>query len=129
MPRIAGPEDHVVVVGGGFSGALFAVNLMRHEGPRVTLIERRDRQLARGVAYSAAHPDHLLNVRAGNMSALPDDPGHFVRWLEAHGKGDRTTFVPRTPMAHICANCSMRRSRTRTDGWSMSRARSARSIR
>ncbi|WP_082466445.1 FAD/NAD(P)-binding protein [Sphingomonas sp. Leaf38] len=96
MPRIAGPEDHVVVVGGGFSGALFAVNLMRHEGPRVTLIERRDRQLARGVAYSAAHPDHLLNVRAGNMSALPDDPGHFVRWLEAHGKGDRTTFVPRT---------------------------------
>jgi uncharacterized NAD(P)/FAD-binding protein YdhS len=62
----------------------------------VTLIERRDRQLARGVAYSAAHPDHLLNVRAGNMSALPDDPDHFVRWLDMHGKGDRKTFVPRT---------------------------------
>jgi uncharacterized NAD(P)/FAD-binding protein YdhS len=96
MSRIAGPEDHVVVVGGGFSGALFAVNLIRHDGPRVTLIERRDRQLARGVAYSAAHPDHLLNVRAGNMSALPDDSDHFVRWLDMHGKGDRKTFVPRT---------------------------------
>jgi uncharacterized NAD(P)/FAD-binding protein YdhS len=96
MARIAGPEDHVVVVGGGFSGALFAVNLMRHDGPRVTLIERRHRQLARGVAYSAAHPDHLLNVRAGNMSALPDDPDHFVRWLEARGMGGRKTFVPRT---------------------------------
>lgn len=96
IARIAGPEDHVVIVGGGFSGTLLAINLMRHDGPRATLIERRPRQLARGVAYSAAHPSHLLNVRAGNMSALPDDPGHFVRWLEARGEGDRTSFVPRT---------------------------------
>ncbi|MEG3165579.1 FAD/NAD(P)-binding protein [Sphingomonas sp. PB2P19] len=94
--RIAGPEDHVVIVGGGFSGTLLAINLMRHGGPRATLIERRSRQLARGVAYSAAHPSHLLNVRAGNMSALPDDPDHFVRWLGERGEGDRTTFVPRT---------------------------------
>ena len=96
MTRIAGPEDHVVIVGGGFSGTLLAINLMRHGGPRATLIERRPRQLARGVAYSAAHPSHLLNVRAGNMSALPDDPDHFVRWLETRGEGDRKTFVPRT---------------------------------
>lgn len=96
MTRIAGPDDHVVIVGGGFSGTLLAINLMRHGGPRATLVERRQRQLARGVAYSAAHPSHLLNVRAGNMSALPDDPNHFVRWLEARGDGDRKTFVPRT---------------------------------
>lgn len=96
MARIVGPEDHVVIVGGGFSGTLLAINLMRYGGPRATLIERRSRQLARGVAYSAAHPSHLLNVRAGNMSALPDDSDHFVRWLGARGEGDRTTFVPRT---------------------------------
>lgn len=96
MTRIAGPEDHVVIVGGGFSGTLLAINLMRHGGPRATLVERRPRQLARGVAYSAAHPSHLLNVRAGNMSALPDEPDHFVRWLDARGEGDRKTFVPRT---------------------------------
>ena len=96
MTFIAGPEDHVVIVGGGFSGTLLAINLMRHGGPRATLIERRSRQLARGVAYSAAHPSHLLNVRAGNMSALPDDPDHFVRWLGTRGEGDRKTFVPRT---------------------------------
>ncbi len=96
VTRIAAPEDHVVIVGGGFSGTLLAINLMRHGGPRATLIERRSRQLARGVAYSAAHPSHLLNVRAGNMSALPDDPDHFVRWLGEQGEGDRTTFVPRT---------------------------------
>ncbi len=91
----APPGDHVAIVGGGFSGTLLAINLMRYDGPRATLIERRPGQMARGVAYSAAHEEHLLNVRAGNMSALPDDPGHFVRWLEAHGLGDARTFVSR----------------------------------
>ncbi|MFK3890844.1 FAD/NAD(P)-binding protein [Sphingomonas sp. NPDC079357] len=86
---------HVAIVGGGFSGALLAINLLRHDGPRATLIERRPAQLGRGVAYSAAHEEHLLNVRAGNMSALPDDADHFVRWLTHNGLGDRTTFVPR----------------------------------
>ncbi|MDR6787444.1 putative NAD(P)/FAD-binding protein YdhS [Sphingomonas sp. BE138] len=86
---------HVAIVGGGFSGALLAINLLRHDGPRATLVERRPAQLGRGVAYSAAHEDHLLNVRAGNMSALPDDPDHFVRWLTHNALGDRTTFVPR----------------------------------
>jgi len=86
-------RDHVAIVGGGFSGTLLAVNLLRHDGPRATLIERRD-HTARGVAYSAAHPDHLLNVRAENMSALPDEPEHFVRWLEEHRPGVGG-FVPR----------------------------------
>ncbi|WP_433910239.1 FAD/NAD(P)-binding protein [Sphingomonas yabuuchiae] len=87
--------DHVAIIGGGFAGTLLAINLVRHGGPRATLIERRANQLARGVAYSAAHADHLLNVRAGNMSALRDDPDHFVRWLVARGAGDAKTFVPR----------------------------------
>ncbi|AGZ44803.1 hypothetical protein AFR_32725 [Actinoplanes friuliensis DSM 7358] len=33
-----------------------------------------------GVAYGTAQPWHLLNSRAGAMSADPDDPDHFVRW-------------------------------------------------
>jgi uncharacterized NAD(P)/FAD-binding protein YdhS len=72
---------------------LQAINLLRHEGPRATLIERRA-AAGRGVAYSTAHPDHLLNVRAGNMSALPQDPDHFVRWL-ARRRPDLSGFVPR----------------------------------
>jgi uncharacterized NAD(P)/FAD-binding protein YdhS len=88
-------DGHVAIVGGGFAGTLLAINLLRHDGPRATLIERRAGQVARGVAYGTAHAEHLLNVRAGNMSAMPDDPGHFVRWLEARGLGDRTSFVPR----------------------------------
>lgn len=87
-------HDHVAIIGGGFSGTLLAINLLRHDGPRATLIERRP-EAARGVAYSTAHPEHLLNVRAANMSALPDDPDHFVRWLDGCGRGPRNGFVPR----------------------------------
>lgn len=90
------PDPHVVIVGGGASGTLLAVNLLRQEGPRVTLVERRPGQLARGVAYSAADDSHLLNVRAANMSAFPDDRDHFVRWLERAGLGDARSFVGRT---------------------------------
>ena len=86
--------EHVAIIGGGFSGALQAINLLRHEGPRATLIERRA-EAARGVAYSAAHPDHLLNVRAGNMSALPQEPDHFARWLEQRHPELADGFAPR----------------------------------
>ena len=85
--------DHVVIIGAGFSGTLQAINLARHQGPRATLIERRSRP-GRGVAYSTAHANHLLNVRAANMSALSDDPGHFARWIAARG-GDVEGFATR----------------------------------
>ena len=85
---------HVAIIGGGFSGALQAINLLKHQGPRATLIERRD-TTARGIAYSAAHPDHLLNVRAANMSALPQYPDHFERWLEQRHPGLAGGFAPR----------------------------------
>ena len=51
----------------------------------------------RGVAYANGDRRHLLNVPAGGMSALPDDPGHLVDWLRAHGHADATPadFVPR----------------------------------
>jgi uncharacterized NAD(P)/FAD-binding protein YdhS len=80
---VAGIE-HVAIVGAGFSGTLQAINLLRHDGPRATLIERGNKA-GEGLAYGAAHPSHVLNVRAGNMSAFPDDPGHFARWLEGRG--------------------------------------------
>lgn len=87
--------EHVAIIGAGFSGTLQAINLIRHEGPRATLIERAP-VAGTGLAYGAAHPSHLLNVRAANMSAFPDDPAHLVRWLEARGVEDAaTSFVPR----------------------------------
>jgi uncharacterized NAD(P)/FAD-binding protein YdhS len=87
--------EHVAIIGAGFSGTLQAINLIRHEGPRATLIERAP-VAGTGLAYGAAHPSHLLNVRAANMSAFPDDPAHLVRWLEARGvENAAASFVPR----------------------------------
>ncbi len=37
-----------------------------------------------GVAYSTPFDGHRLNVRSARMSAVADDPGEFVRWLEVH---------------------------------------------
>ncbi|MGK6355040.1 FAD/NAD(P)-binding protein [Sphingomonas sp. DT-207] len=87
--------EHVAIIGAGFSGTLQAINLLRHEGPRATLIERAP-VAGTGLAYGAAHPSHVLNVRAANMSAFPDDPSHFVRWLEARGVANAANaFIPR----------------------------------
>src|SRR6267154_1341849 len=71
----------VAVVGGGASGTLVAIQLLRHARPpmSIVLVERGE-HLARGIAYSTREPDHLLNVPAGKMSALPDVPDHFARW-------------------------------------------------
>lgn len=85
VSRPLGPEDHVVIVGAGFSGTLMAANLVRFAGPRVTLVERVTAQIGRGVAYSAEQASQLLNVRAAGMSAYPDDLGHFARWAAGQG--------------------------------------------
>jgi len=96
--------DHVAIIGGGFSGVLLAINLLRHGNVRVTLVERRPDRLGRGLAYGAAQADHILNVRAANMSALPDQPGHFVDWLTAQGLGQEGSFATRRDYgAYLCA--------------------------
>ncbi|CAN7401652.1 FAD/NAD(P)-binding protein [Phenylobacterium sp. LjRoot219] len=84
----------VAIIGGGFSGLLSALHLLR-AAPELTvrLIERAPR-FGRGRAYSTRDPGHLLNVRAANMSAFPDRPDHFVDWLGA-GERARDWFVGR----------------------------------
>lgn len=84
--------DHIAIVGGGFSGTMMAVQLLQAGAQKVTLIERAG-AAGRGLAFGAADPIHLLNVRAGNMSAWPDRPGHFVEWLGE--RGDSTAFAAR----------------------------------
>lgn len=86
--------EHVVVIGGGFSGTMLAVQLARLGEMRVTLVERK-KEAGQGVAYSTRQPAHLLNVRAAKMSGFPDDPGHFARWLSARGLGGGDDFAAR----------------------------------
>jgi uncharacterized NAD(P)/FAD-binding protein YdhS len=83
-------KRHVLIIGGGASGVLLACHLLRNPDSdvSVTLIEKRA-DIGRGIAYGTANPDHVLNVRAAFMSAFPDDPQHFWRWLSASGEGDR----------------------------------------
>ena len=85
----------VVIVGGGFSGAMLAARLAER-GQASVLIER-DAAFGPGVAYSATLDVHRLNVRAERMSALADRSGDFVEWLKAHhpDHADPNGFPPR----------------------------------
>jgi len=47
----------------------------------VVLIERTP-GFGLGVAYATDNPEHLLNVRVGNMSPFPDQPRGLRDWLE-----------------------------------------------
>jgi len=96
------PEElDVAIIGGGFSGLITLVHLLRNlastrPGAKLALLERRARP-GPGVAYGACDTVHLLNVPAGRMGAFPEDPGAFHRWLESrepgrHAPGD---FVSR----------------------------------
>lgn len=87
-------EHPIAIVGGGFSGTLLMINLLRL-GARVVLVERSDAGLARGLAYGTRRPEHLLNVRAANMSAFPDDSSHFLRWMGFSDAEQANRFIPR----------------------------------
>ncbi len=76
----------IAVVGAGFSGVLAALRLLETgpPGARIFLIEKTP-GFGRGLAYGAHNPNHLLNVRVGNMSAFPEAPDHLIRWLADRG--------------------------------------------
>jgi uncharacterized NAD(P)/FAD-binding protein YdhS len=75
----------VAVIGSGFSGTMVALHLAKLLPPERSLLLYERSSFARGVAYSTPNPDHLLNVRAANMSAFPEQPDHFAQWLaETH---------------------------------------------
>jgi uncharacterized NAD(P)/FAD-binding protein YdhS len=77
-------EADVAILGGGAGGTLVAIQLLRQtRSPlSIALVEPGER-LGRGVAYSTREPEHLLNVPAGKLSALPDAPDHFARWAQS----------------------------------------------
>jgi len=85
-----------LVVGGGFSGAMTAAQLLRRGSSlRVVLAERRG-TVGEGVAYGTRDAQHLLNVPAARMSAWPDRPDDFLAWARARDPNVRPTdFLPR----------------------------------
>lgn len=92
----------VIIVGGGASGVLLAAQLLRDRSApvRVTLVETSNR-LGHGMAYSTDNPEHVLNVPARGMSAFPDDPDHFYRWLNSiDADAEPDSFPPRARYGH-----------------------------
>lgn len=88
-------QPTIAVIGAGFSGVMTAIHLRRADpAVSVRLIERSD-TFGQGAAYATGNSDHLLNVRASNMSAFADAPDHFVDWLRRRDLGEASAFVTR----------------------------------
>jgi uncharacterized NAD(P)/FAD-binding protein YdhS len=93
----------IAVVGGGFSGAMSAVNIARLTAQPLHIVVINDGPSAgRGVAYGLRRPEYLLNVAVRNMSAFPHEPDHFLQWLRTRSEFEltpeielRERFIPR----------------------------------
>jgi uncharacterized NAD(P)/FAD-binding protein YdhS len=93
----------IAIIGGGCAGTLVAAQILKEArgATHVILIERFSPP-GRGVAYRTECEEHLLNVPAARMSAWPDDPDHFLRWVKAKDGGQKESqtvnagdFLPR----------------------------------
>ncbi|WP_282384456.1 MULTISPECIES: FAD/NAD(P)-binding protein [unclassified Pseudomonas] len=80
------PAD-ILIIGGGLSGTMLTVQLLRLPGQRKILIIEPRAELGRGEAYSAVELGHTLNGNAARMSVDPDNPDDLTQWLTAHIAG------------------------------------------
>ncbi len=91
------PPFDVAIVGGGASGTLLAIQLLRRAptGRRFVMLDRSG-DFARGIAYRTEESSHVLNVPAARMSALADEEEHFLAWLRQHEPAaGRDSYAPR----------------------------------
>jgi len=89
------PPSSIVIIGGGYSGAMLAARLAE-KGQASILIERSG-VFGLGVAYSARLDDHRLNVRTERMGAVSGQIKDFYQWMQVHHP-DRASpigFAPR----------------------------------
>lgn len=72
----------IAVVGAGAGGVLAVCRLLGRApaGASVRLVDGR-LSTGRGPAYGTTDPGHRLNVAVARMSADPDDPDGFLRWV------------------------------------------------
>jgi uncharacterized NAD(P)/FAD-binding protein YdhS len=77
-------DADILIIGGGLSGTMLAVQLLRQPGRRTILVIEPRTELGRGEAYSAVELGHTLNGNAARMSVDPDNPDDLTQWLTAH---------------------------------------------
>lgn len=78
----------VAIAGAGFSGTMVAAHLARADAGNLAVTVFEPGAIGRGAAYGTPCSAHLLNTRASAMSAFPDEPEHFMRWLGAGAAAD-----------------------------------------
>lgn len=84
MTDVVSSQADLLVIGGGLSGTLLAVQMLRQPGARRIVIVEPRNELGRGEAYSATELGHTLNGNAARMSVDPDNPDDLTQWLTAH---------------------------------------------
>ncbi len=85
----------IAIIGGGASGTLTALHLVRKLNlpAHIYLIEKREEALYRGNAYSSHLDYEPLNVPAGKMSAFNHLPYDFFTWLKAERQAVAETEI------------------------------------
>lgn len=86
----------IAIIGFGYSGNLLLANLVRQSREPLGIYVIDPALTGRGMAYSTIYDQHLLNVRAYNMSAFADDKDDLLRWLQQHAPHyGAQDFIPR----------------------------------
>ena len=91
-------KHDILIVGGGFSGTILAVQLLQRSPSLSIGIIDQSSLPGRGLAYGTSYKFHLLNVPASGMSAMPEEPDHFLRWARANYEPSiqPRSFLPRS---------------------------------
>src|SRR4051812_38044536 len=75
----------VGIIGGGFSGTMTAIHLLRNATePVKVFVYDKKHFFNKGIAYNPYSSVHLLNVPSAKMSAFANEPDHFLKWLVKH---------------------------------------------
>ncbi len=77
---------HIAIIGGGYTGAAFAIQLSQHasRAHTISVIEPRE-TVGAGLAYSTTDPEHRLNAPDMVHFVTPDDQQQLRRWFEEQG--------------------------------------------
>ena len=82
----AGAPLRLVVVGGGFTGAVFVMNAIKAaRRPLDIVVVEPLAELGRGVAYGTDDPAHRINVPSDRMALFKSDRTEATRWFFEHG--------------------------------------------
>ena len=79
-------SPRIGIIGGGFTGATFAVHLANSAKASLNIdVIEPSAEVGRGLAYGSCRPEHRINVPSDRMTVFREEPRHFTRWLERTG--------------------------------------------